>query len=113
MNATSPSRRPDPFDRPLDTLLERLRAHGIGYMWHADQLDRWDTSCPICGEPMTLREPYKGAAVAIRCDNGCHESRMVAALATEPNRRDEGLDLAEAASEIAQRALKLVETSCR
>ncbi len=76
--------RPDPFDRPLDAMLERLRVHAIRYQWHADQLDRWDTTCPICVEPATLREPY-----------------------------DAGLELAEAASAVAWRALELLEASCR
>jgi hypothetical protein len=104
---------PDPFDRPLDAMLERLRVHDIRYEWHTDQLDRWDLSCPICAASTTLREPYKGAAVTVRCDGGCHESRILAALAAEPHGYDAGLELAEAVSALAWRALELLESSCR
>jgi hypothetical protein len=105
--------RPDPFARPLDATLERLRAHGITYRCHIDHLDRWVTFCPICGDSLTLREPYVGAAVAVRCDGGCHESRIVGALAAEPSPHDEGLDLAEAVADIARRAIELLEDRCQ
>jgi hypothetical protein len=105
--------RPDPFDRPLDTLLERLRVQGISYGSDPEQIDRWITSCLICGNRTMLFEPYVGGPVTIRCVDACDEARIVAALAVEPHGHDEGLDLAEQATVIARRALGLVEASCR
>jgi hypothetical protein len=105
--------RPDPFDRPLDATLERLRVHRIAYRPHYADIDRWITSCPICAEELVLHEPYIGSPVTVRCASLCHEQRIVAALAAEPPRFDEGLALAEGASEIAHRALELLEESCR
>lgn len=105
--------RSDPFDRPLDAMLERLRVHGITYGRPGTEIDRWVTSCAVCGQPMMLHEPYLGSPVTVRCSAGCHESRVVRALAAEPHRYDEGLDLAEDASAAAWRALDLLEQACR
>jgi hypothetical protein len=107
------SRRPDPFSRPLDAVLERLRVLRLGYRPHPDDLERWIATCPICGNEMILRENYVGAAVTVICGHGCHETRIVAALAAEPRCYDEGPALAEDASDIAHRALELLEESCR
>jgi hypothetical protein len=108
------SRRPDPFDRPLDALLERLRIHQLSHRPHPDDLERWIATCPCCGNEMVLREPYIGAAVTVICGHGCHETRIIAALAADPLiPGSQGLDLAEDASAIAQRALELLEASCR
>lgn len=79
------NRRPDPFDRPLDALLERLRIHGRRYRPHPHDLERWIATCPVCGNEMGLREPYVGAAVSVVCGHGCHETRIVHALAAEPS----------------------------
>jgi hypothetical protein len=107
------SRRADPFARPLDATLERLRVHGIPYRGDYSDIDRWLTSCPVCAEELLLHEPYLGAPVTVRCASQCHESRIVAALAAEPHSQDAGLDLAEGVSEIAHRALDLLEERCR
>lgn len=100
-------------DRPLDALLERLRWHELAYRPHHDDVERWIATCPSCGNEMVLREAYPGAPVTVICGHGCHESRIVAALAAEPRPDDEGLALAEDASEIAHRALELLEESCQ
>jgi hypothetical protein len=109
---TKSSRRPDPFDRPLDTVLELLRVHQLAYRPHHEDVERWIAECPICRDEMALRESYVGGPVTIICRQLCHESRIASALASEP-RPAEGLDLAEAASRIAHQALALVESSCR
>jgi len=108
------NRRPDPFDRPLDATLERLRVHSLAYRPHFDLVDAWLATCPIDGEELLLHEPYVGAAVTILCAGGCHESRIVHGLAAEPSYSSiQGLDLAEDVSSIAHRALELVESLCR
>jgi hypothetical protein len=108
------NRRPDPFDRPLDVLIERLRWHELGYRWSEDDLRLWRAICPCCRDEMTLRESYVGGPVSIRCAGlGCDETRVVAALAAEPYRPEEGLDLAEGMSALAHRALELLESRCR
>jgi hypothetical protein len=91
---TEPALRQDPFDRPLDALLERMRRHGIAYRPDLGALDVWLATCPVCGGSLALRlvERGMGGPVAITCVNGCHESRVFAALAAAP-RKD-----AEAAS---------------
>jgi hypothetical protein len=101
-----------PEDRPLDVTLERLRVHAIAYRPDYADIARWLSECPICSEELLLHEPYVGAPVTVRCSGGCHETRIVAALAAEP-RRDEGIALAEAASGVAHRALELLEESCQ
>jgi hypothetical protein len=108
-----PSRRSDPFDRPLDAALERLRVHNLAYRPHHADVDRWIATCPLDGEEMTLHEPYVGSWVTVRCAGGCHEARIIAALAAEPQQPDQGLDRAEETSDIAWRALELAESLCR
>ncbi|HEY4429235.1 MAG TPA: hypothetical protein VGN08_13615 [Solirubrobacteraceae bacterium] len=77
--------RADPFERPLDALLERLRVHSIAYRPDFEAVDRWRTSCPCCSGELILHEPYVGSAVVVRCVEGeCHESRIVDALAARP-----------------------------
>jgi hypothetical protein len=107
------NRRPDPFDRPLDATLERLRILGLPYRPHFAHVDRWVAVCPCCQGELHLREPFVGSAVTVSCDGGCHESRIVAALAAEPPNYDVGLSLAEEASDIAHRALEIAEQPCR
>jgi hypothetical protein len=107
------SRRPDPFDRPLDACLERLRVHGIPYRPDFAEIDRWIARCPVCADELLLHEPYRGSAITVRCGGGCHESRIVEGLAAAPRRPDEGLDIAEQASDIAHNALELLERSWR
>jgi hypothetical protein len=85
------SRRPDPFDRPLDALLERMRWHKLIYRWDIRDLTVWHAPCPVCGGCLALRlvERYVGGPVSITCVNDCHESRIVAALAAAPESRAE------------------------
>lgn len=105
--------RSDPFDRPLVALLERLRWHELDYRCLVDDLQLWRATYPCCRGETTLREPFRGGPVTIRCAGlGCDETRIVAALAAAPGRGD-GLDLAEGASAIAHRALELLERSCQ
>jgi hypothetical protein len=102
--------RPDPFERPLDALLERLRVHGLDYR-PAKAWDTWTATCPVCGNSMLLRERFRGAAVELNCIwGGCHESRIVAALAEPPGiSGEDALQLAEGLSAVAHRALALLE----
>jgi hypothetical protein len=105
------AKRPDPFERPLDALLERLRIHGLDYRPHRTDVECWLADCPVCGSQMLLRERYIGAPAEARCTfGGCHESRIVAALAEPPGISAEvALELAEQASAIAHRALAQLE----
>ena len=90
--------RRDPFDRPLDALLERMRWHSLEYRPHPGHVDRWVADCPVCdaqwpalelvehpsvARPL-LAEEFVGGPVSAICMNGCHESRIIAALAATP-----------------------------
>jgi hypothetical protein len=105
---TKSSRDADPFERPLDATLERLRAHGQDYRPHPHDLERWRATCPSCGNEMELRERHIGAAVEVVCGLGCDVSRIIDALAREPS-RDSSLVLAEEAANLARRAIRLAE----
>jgi hypothetical protein len=111
--STESKHRADPFDRPLDCLLERLRFHELAYRPKHDDIERWITSCPICGEELLLHEPFVGSAVTVRCAGSCHETRIVGRLAAEFCRPDLALELAEQVSRVAHRALELLEARCQ
>ena len=100
----------------LDRTLELLRAAGLPYKWHPTQLNRWDSCCPRClsGEwDLTIID--RGQTVALRCRGGCTEEQIVEALQERPallvaqDGENKALELAEAASALAHRALKLAE----
>jgi hypothetical protein len=79
--------RPDPFDRPLDALLERIRWHGLDHTGDPEAIDAWVAPCPVCGcgrPALRFVERYVGGPVSITCVSGCHETRIVAALAAAP-----------------------------
>ena len=98
----------DPWARPLDCVLERLREHNLDYRPHPDDVERWRATCPCCGNELGLREPYIGSAVEVVCGFGCHVSRIIDALAREP-KGDSSLVLAEEAADLARRAIRLAE----
>jgi hypothetical protein len=97
----------------LDRTLELLRAAGLPYRWHETQLSRWDSCCPRClSGTWDLTIVDRGQTVALRCQGGCTEQQIVEALQERPALL-EALELAEAASELAHRALKLAEEAAR
>ncbi len=112
-------RRPDPFARPLDRVLERLRAHGLPYRGDERHLSTWHAVCPFCRVPdwtLALREHGYGGSIALRCVAGCTEADIHRALEREPAeagienaeaRAAEALELAEQARDLAARALAL------
>ena len=76
-------RRANPFDRPLDRALERLRAHRLPYRGDTTQFHTWHAVCPACRIPdwtLTLRERGHGGAVALRCGTGCADAEIHDAL---------------------------------
>ena len=115
--------RPDPFARPLDHALERLRAHQLPYVGDAARLHVWRAVCPCCRVPnwmLTLRERGRGGAIDLRCAAGCKDAEVRAALERDPTegrieaaeaRAADALELAEQAREIAVRALELAATA--
>jgi hypothetical protein len=83
------NRREDPFNRPLDRTLLRMRALWPGetiYRPHPDKVDTWVGRCPVC----QLRSVYTlsitempllvggveepGGEVRFDCWSGCDES---------------------------------------
>lgn len=109
--------RADPFDRPLDRALERLRTHGLPYRGDAARLNIWHAICPFCRAPawaLTLREHGHGGSIELRCAAGCDQVDIAAALDATPAawrieaaeaRSAEALRLAEQARDVAERAL--------
>jgi len=99
---------------PLDRVLELLRDAALPYRWHESQLSRWDSTCPSCvaGE-WNLTIIDHGSSVTVRCRSGCSEKQVVQSLKKRPalrvaqEREEVALELAEAGSAIAHRALKL------
>jgi hypothetical protein len=98
----------------VDRLLEMLRSADLPYRWHPTQLSRWDSTCPACvtGE-WNLTVIDHGPTVTLRCRNGCREREIVKALRERPallvaqEREQVALELAEAVSSLAHRALDL------
>jgi hypothetical protein len=113
--------RRDPFARPLDRALERLRAHGLPYRADAEHFNTWRAACPSCRVPdwtLLLREHGHGGSIDLRCVVGCAEPEIQAALDREPAdarieaaevRAIEALGLAEQARDLAARALDLAD----
>ena len=100
---------------PVDRVLELLRAAGLPYKWHDTQLSRWDSTCPAClTGTWNLTIIDRGSAVDLRCRDRCSEEQILSALKERPRllttqeRERAALELAEAASAIAHRALELV-----
>jgi hypothetical protein len=96
----------------IDRLLEMLRAAQLPYVWHERHLNRWNSCCPRClSGTWDLTIIDHGLSVALRCRGGCTEPQIVEALKRRPAllatqaREKAALGLAEAASEIAHRAL--------
>jgi hypothetical protein len=101
---------------PVDRVLELLRGANLPYRWHETQLSRWDSCWPRClsgTRDLTIID--HGQSVALRCRGRCTEEQILAALKERPAllvaqaAEQEALQLAEAASAIAHRALELVE----
>jgi len=92
--------RLDPFARPLDHALERLRVHGLPYSGHPERVSVWRSVCPSCriGEwCLTLREHGHGGSIDLRCSVGCTDSEIRVALERDPaERRIEAAEAREA-----------------
>lgn len=114
--------RADPFARPLDRALERLRAHGLPYCGDATHFHTWHAVCPHCRVPawtLTLREYGHGGKIGLRCA-GCESADVAAALEADPAaRRIEAAQAREAEAwalvaelrVLAARALELAAAS--
>jgi hypothetical protein len=107
--------RADPFARPLDAALERMRVHSLGYTPHPGDIRRWVGRCPSCREyALVLHEPFVGGSVSVTCGRSCDESRIIAGLAAAPEvLSDHALELAEQGADLARRAIELADRSCR
>lgn len=115
----SPRARRDPFARPLDRALERLRVHGLPHRADAEHFNTWHAACPSCRVPdwtLLLREHGRGGSIDLRCVAGCAEHEIRDALERNPAearieaadaRAVEALELAEQARDLAARALAL------
>jgi hypothetical protein len=80
-------RAPDPFARPLDHALERLRAHGLPYRGDAVRFNTWRAVCPFCRVPawtLVLREHGQGGSIDLRCASGCDQADIATALGADP-----------------------------
>jgi hypothetical protein len=114
----------DPFARPLDRALQRLRAHGLPYKADGTRVDVWRAVCPFCRVPdwtLSLREHGYGGPLALQCAAGCTEPEINRALDQEPAearieaaeaRAAEALELAEQARDLATRAVALATRLC-
>jgi hypothetical protein len=112
--------RRDPFARPLDHALERLRIHGLPHRADAEHVHTWHAVCPSCRVPawtLLLREHSHGGSIDLRCAAGCAEHDIHGALERDPAearieaadaRATEALELVEEARDLAARALELV-----
>ena len=83
--------RRDPFSRPLDRILEALRAGYLdAYSAHPERMGIWAACCPSCRgfsfgrRTLTICESHPGAAVALWCQWGCSEGEILAALYPPP-----------------------------
>jgi hypothetical protein len=115
----NPRARRDPFARPLDHALERLRVHGLPHHADAEHFNTWHAACPSCRVPawtLLLREHGHGGSIDLRCAAGCAEHDIRDALERHPAearveaadaRAAEVLGLAEEARNLAARALAL------
>ncbi len=105
------SQRPDPFARPLDALLQRLREAGLPYYWSQTDLKIWKAVCPSCRAPewgLSVRESYVGGQVTVRCAGGCSDGEIRTALDAAAREVDPyALELAVQARDIAEAALAL------
>jgi hypothetical protein len=111
--------RPDPFSRPLDHALERLRVHGLIHRGDAERFNTWHAVCPSCRVPawtLLLREHGHGGSIDLRCAAGCTEHDIRDALERDPAgarieaadaKAAEALALAEEAHDLAARSLEL------
>jgi hypothetical protein len=103
----------------LDIALEYLRAHRLPYGWSERDLKVWLAVCPACRASewgLAIREPRKFGGITLTCRSGCTAEEIRAALEAEPvhpqlealeAERDQALDLAEAARNVAADALAL------
>lgn len=76
-------------ERPLDVLLERLRAHGLGYV-PGTAHQTWTATCPCCrhdalriSERRDELDVKDAGRVSVSCANKCHPERILRA-AMEP-----------------------------
>lgn len=66
-----------PFERPLDALLEMLRASGLPYRCRP-QINRWSARCPCCLEHrLDIQEHGFGRNVSVRCSLGCDPDEIL------------------------------------
>jgi hypothetical protein len=78
----------NPFSRPLDRALERLRAHRLPHRGHPTRFDTWSAVCPACRTPdwtLTLRERGYGGVIDVRCVAGCTSAEIHGALERDPS----------------------------
>lgn len=69
-----------PFDRPLDRLLELLRENGLAYRCRP-ALNMWTARCPMCGEHrLDVTEHGFGGRVSVRCALGCDADEILNCL---------------------------------
>lgn len=109
---------------PLDTLLERLRAHRLPY--EPDRRDHhlWRAVCPACrfaGYSLLIRET-RGAPKLTCTTTGCSEDEIRAALAVDSLQSRvadleaqlaDALAVAEGARVVAAQALRVAEGAIR
>jgi hypothetical protein len=102
--------RLDVFAQPLDACLLQLRAAGLRYR-STDDLKIWTSNCPACrwpGYSLTIREPYVGGPITLRCDSRCSDGEIRAALDVAAREIDPfALEIAEDAARIAAQAVEL------
>jgi hypothetical protein len=102
----------DVFAQPLDATLLALRVAGLPYQW-TDDLKVWRAVCPACRWPgycLTIREPYIGGPISLRCESRCSDAEIRAALVAAAHEIDPfTLEIAEDARDVAEQALRAAE----
>lgn len=79
--------RSDPFARPLDRALLRLRVHGLPYRADERHTSTWAAVCPTCRVPawtLGIREHGYGGSIDLGCSTGCESADIAAALEADP-----------------------------
>ena len=107
-------------DWPLDRALQDLRRLQLDYRPSIEDFHVWEAVCPCCRTwGLRLREPHRGGPVSLDCTvGGCEDHAVRWALSADPlawrvaeleEQLAGALDLAESASDIARRALALLD----
>jgi hypothetical protein len=77
------SRIEEVFERPLDAFLLRLRWHLVEYRPDLERLDIWLSTCPCCGETLTIREYSHGGQISVWCRSDCERAEIDRSLDIE------------------------------